>query len=140
MLTKTLYRPEGGTPLYRSISKVIEEIKLLPEAMDKNSDITITIITDGEDTDHNIHYRTKAIRDIDEAKALGWTIVFLGIGRGAETEFNKLNIDKSNSLIVQDSAQGISQGMSMYSASRSMKTQAYSKGISSNVGFFQTKD
>jgi uncharacterized protein with von Willebrand factor type A (vWA) domain len=140
MLTKSIYNPQGGTPLYRSISNVIKEIKLLPEALDKNSDITITIITDGQDTDSNESFRLKAKEDIDKAKELGWTIAFLGIGKESEIELNKLNIEKSNTLIVEDSAIGIRQGITMYTNSRSNKTELYSQGISSSVGFFQTEN
>lgn len=140
-LTKENYKPYGGTPLYNSIVTIVSYFK--KELKNKqNTDVTITIITDGEDNSWSTSSLEKAKNCIKRAKDLGWTIAFIGAGdpKRVESYIKKLDIEESNYIIVEDSAEGLTRGISSLSAAREIKTTAYAEtGKSINVGFFSKK-
>ena len=91
--------PNGGTPLYRSITTLLT--KLYREAPFGRH--VVVILTDGEDTGGGSDIARELIR---KRRAEGWQILFLGAD---------INIDKMARLLGIDPAQSLSYNARSYS-------------------------
>lgn len=135
-LDRTNYTTGGWTPLYDAIMEgtngVVELKKLSPDTQ-----VTVTIFTDGEENQSNatadvVRNRVKELMDA------GVTVTYMGAGNGYSVKATAvaLGIEVSNTLAYEDTTSGrITAYYSLVSA-RSVQTTNYSKGITSNIGFF----
>lgn len=85
-------RPDGGTPLYDAIHSYVSHIKAATEvAAAEAPDLSLIIITDGED---NESFRTadETAELLASLRALGWTILFLGLDYNATDDAATLRL------------------------------------------------
>ena len=87
------FRPVGCTALLDVIGYTIS---LASNCTADN--ITIAIITDGEDNASVTYTKQMIHRLIEEKKSLGWTFVFMGANQDAIQVANELNINSNSAL------------------------------------------
>jgi len=94
-LHKEAYSPEGGTPLYDAIGRVIAELARTAPARSK---VVCVIQTDGEETSSR-EFDRKTIRELIRLRsAEGWLFLFLGADQNAIEAGKELGIPAKNSL------------------------------------------
>lgn len=82
-LSRSNYRPEGGTNLYDAIGTAIRRVEAQLDAQDSVPNVLMVIITDGEENCSR-EYTVQGIKDLVKAKeAEGWTFVYLGANQDA---------------------------------------------------------
>lgn len=127
------YTPKGGTPLYDSYLEVIERF------IDKDQNASVTGITDGDDM-HS--YKTSSAKvAVKQAQDKGWVVALIGPkGTYIERAIKTLNIDKSNSLEIENSSKGIKAGFTAYAQASSVTLDTLATtGVVKKTGFFQKK-
>lgn len=139
------YNPRSSTDLYRTVTKAINDtLKYLSndnKLGSKNIDVTITMFTDGEDTDGGSTALIEVKNFINGVKEdYNWTVAFIGAGNKLTLlrEAAKMGIHESNVLVVEGTKEEIDMAYSTLSSSRSAKTAIYAiTGVSDSIGFFQ---
>ena len=85
------YRPMGGTPLFDTIGKTINELA------DKK-DVLFVILTDGEENSSE-EYTSEAVKKmIGEQEKLGWQFLYLGVDMDKFDDAHNIGISKHFSV------------------------------------------
>lgn len=83
LLSRSNYRPSGGTNLYDAIGTSIRGIEAQLEGQDEVPNVLMVIITDGDENSSK-EFRLSDIQNMVKAKeAEGWTFVYLGANQDA---------------------------------------------------------
>jgi hypothetical protein len=123
-----------------SINELIAHLSAKGKLGSKDVDVTITMFTDGEDTASGGHLESAKEAIATAMNKYKWTVAFIGAGnvQALQREALKMGIHPTNILVVNGTEEGINVAYDMLKSSRLSKTQDYSsRGISSNIGFFQ---
>jgi hypothetical protein len=121
LLTENDYKPDGMTPLYKSVYKILEDKKSSNEY-----DKIVLIITDGMDNDSDIYKPNTVAEKIKSLKEKGWKIIYMGTNQDAFLTGNSLSIDYSInfseiSITLPEISRAISYpGMKSHEALRTM--------------------
>lgn len=108
----TSYRTRGMTALYDAIGKSFATIP-------KQDSVFVNIITDGEENDSK-EFTSQAIKKlIEEKRAEGWVITFMGTTEEAVNKAVSLGISKGNTMTYMDSAKGMASSFSTLNSIRS---------------------
>lgn len=82
-LSRSNYRPNGGTNLYDAIGTAIRNTEAQLAAQDTVPNVLMVIITDGEENCSK-EFTVSGVKDLVKAKeAEGWTFVYLGANQDA---------------------------------------------------------
>lgn len=130
-----LFRPYfSGTALYKTIHEVFNAlIKNTP----KEDKVLVQIFTDGQD-EHSANYRANAKLAIDKFNSMGWTVTFVGTEADVAFVQSNLSIDSTNTLVHDNTAQGIIRSFESYTAATSLYTKSVKRGESVVKGFFKS--
>lgn len=125
----------GSTDLYNSITKVISVWLAAKKPEDK---VLLKIFTDGDDTTNASLGRIKSlallIKDVQEKH--GFTVTFVGTKEDVKKVSNRLNIDESNTLVHDNTGEGVADAfMYMKTASASYRSNL-SKGMDVSMNFY----
>jgi len=85
-LSTSNYHPNGGTPLYDAIGRVVTETEIAVTGMKAagtDPDVLVTILTDGEENSSKEFSRDAIFRLIQRKEAEDWTFVYLGADHDA---------------------------------------------------------
>lgn len=130
---------DGNTALYDAIAEAIRLANVLVEKKGTKNFVTITAYTDGEENSST--FRAEALRTmIEESKAKGWTIAFVGSGNKftVESTAKRIGIDTTNVLAYDASnKESVINTMTKMSSSRSMSTDSISVNKFSNTNYFK---
>ena len=129
-----LFRPYfSGTALYKTIYEVFNAlIKNTP----KDDKVLVQIFTDGQD-EHSANYRANAKLVIDKFNSMGWTVTFVGTEADVAFVQANLSIDATNTLVHDNTAQGVKMSFGTYREAQSNYTKEVSKGVNMTTGFFK---
>ena len=96
-LTETDYRPDGGTPLFKALVEMIEQLKQTPDYNDPNVAFQILVVSDGEENSSGPNAISQAKRLMSELNATDrWTFAFL-LPRGSARDFiRKYDVAEGN--------------------------------------------
>jgi len=98
-ITRDQYRPCGGTPLYDTMGRAINELR---GNVSKDDIILVTVITDGYENASR-EYSGKAIKALIETmKTEGWIFTYIGANQDVEAVASSMAID--NSLAFKSNA------------------------------------
>lgn len=98
-ITTGQYRPCGGTPLYDTMGRAINELR---GNVSKDDIILVTVITDGYENASR-EYSGKAIKALIETmKTEGWIFTYIGANQDVEAVASSMAID--NSLAFESNA------------------------------------
>lgn len=125
----------GGTPLYNTIGKVIEDLQ---KQIKPNEKVLLKIFTDGGDTDigrgkwnkNNLGILIKKLIDVDK-----WTITF-NCTTFDVYRIKKLNIPDSNILTHNNTAKDIERIGNLRTTATVMYSKSLQKGEDVTVGFY----
>lgn len=128
----------GGTPLYITLGKTITS--LLEDIKSTDDKVLLNITTDGQDTDGFGNYRhlPQMIQDIQ--KNNNFTVTFIGTKEDVELSIYKLNIDRSNTLVHDNTAIGMKMSFDSTVRSRTLYSSNVSKGIDVLTGFYKQEE
>lgn len=102
--------PRGGTALYDSIMRMIEDIELGKSWMlhkADHDDVTVLILTDGQEN-ASVKTTSAALKAKIEAKqADGWTFLFVGANQDAVLEGSKIGICREHSITYTNATSGL---------------------------------
>lgn len=133
--------PNGGTPLYQSIAKLIHSILAIKKVEDR---VLINIYTDGGENVSTDGYQKysggdKKIHDLmeDVKKNHKFTVTFVGTEFDVENMVNNAGFMRGNTMSYDGSAAGMGATMKISSTSRSLFAQEVAtRGISSTDDFY----
>ena len=123
-------RPRGGTPLYESISKMIDLAH-----SNNNEKTVLLVVTDGEENSSGMEFTGNMVKNkIAECEKRGWEVLFLGAEFNADYTAHTLGVMPSKVINTNDSAD-LGQSMSFY-ASASM---SYTRGLNIDTTMMRNK-
>jgi hypothetical protein len=82
-LTHNTYRPNGGTPLYDCIARLIGETENAIASIKPTPEVLFVIMTDGEENSSREYNRARIVELITQKEAAGWSFVYLGANQDA---------------------------------------------------------
>ena len=98
-LTKETYKPSGFTALLDGIGKAIElENAKAKSWADDDQDITILIMTDGEENSSKEYTKARINSLITKHKMYGWKFIFMGANQDAIRTAGEFSIGQESSL------------------------------------------
>jgi uncharacterized protein YegL len=133
------YEPHGrlgGTPLYKTIGKTIED---LLKVVKKDDKVLLNITTDGQDTDGYGKYENlaKTLKDVQTKN--NFTVTFVGTANDVKHIQNNLNVDKSNTLVHDNTGAGVTRAFAETVTSRELYSANVSKGLNVSANFYKKK-
>ena len=93
------YQPEGCTPLYDAIGKIVSIYK---ETMKPEDKALVTIITDGYENS-SVHYNAQMIHQlITSLREKGWIFSYIGANQDSLLESQKIGIDNALDFLADE--------------------------------------
>lgn len=124
-LARSFRHMHSGTALNDSIVRLLDEI-ILDNPKGK---VLVNIITDGEEL-HSRTHSDKAVYDkIEQCKALGYVITFMGTENDVKGAQRRYNIEASNTIAYDGTSVGLTNSM----FSNISATMSYSKAVSDGL-------
>lgn len=123
----------NSTALYSTIHFVLNEVY---REYSKEDKVLVQIFTDGDDTD-SPDFRTRAAEIIAKFNEIGWTVTFVGTEQDVRLVQSNLNIDSTNTLIHDNTGEGVAKSFDTYFKSTVNYTQAVMRGKSVVKNFFK---
>lgn len=124
----------GGTALYNTIVNVFESLLKTTPKEDK---VLVQIFTDGQDTYNYGNERSKTKKLIEEFKAKGWTVTFVGTEYDVAYIQTNLSIDSTNTLVHDNTGSGVAQSFETYREATRSFTKNVAEGKETTRGFFK---
>ncbi len=126
----------GGTPLYITLGTIINEL-LNSSQINKEDKVLLNVTTDGEDTDGfgeftNLPYTLKKIQEENN-----FTVTFVGTEQDVQRSIRNLNIDRSNTLVHDNTGLGMMNAFEQTVNSRVMYSSSVSKGLEVKHDFYK---
>lgn len=115
LLTRSNYRPSGGTALYDALGFLLDAVALVDTSRSQN---VLLVVTDGEENSSTRETRASVLERIKRLEARGnWSVVYLGANQDAWAEGSKIGSTTSwtyqaDSAGTQKMWQGVSVGTS----------------------------
>lgn len=124
-ITDADYSPNGSTRLYATVGETLERLKNSLGERLATDRVIITIMTDGENTDHDDRWSQSTVREyIQQVQAdHRWVVTFIGANINVEREAQLLGIPVSNTVAYTASAVGTEAVFRSASRARSAFTQ-----------------
>lgn len=91
MISDSTYIPDSMTPLYDAIGMSVLKLKY-DIAGQENTNVLVTILTDGLENASNEFNGSQVKKIIDEQKALGWTFTYIGANQDVVQEGARISI------------------------------------------------
>ena len=116
-LTRDTYKPNGFTALLDGIGKAIELAKSKKRSWaDDERDITVLIMTDGQENSSKEYTKDKINSMITQHKFYGWKFIFMGANQDAIQTAGEFSIGEESSLTfgcenVREAFQSASQAI-----------------------------
>lgn len=96
LLTHTMYRPNGMTPLYDAIGSIVTKMK--KQWHRPNESIALVIVTDGQENCSREHTAGSISKLLEEVQAEGWLVIYLGANQDAILEGSKMGIRRDTTM------------------------------------------
>lgn len=127
----------NNTPLYRTIVKVLKELSI-----NKDVKTLVKIFTDGEDYDASVYHQRYTNKDqckkaIKKAQEDGVTITFVGTKEDVRLIIKELGIDKSNTLVHDNTAEGVTEAFNKTIEATRNYSKKVVKGEDVKTGFYK---
>lgn len=138
-LTPWTYRPDQGwTALYDAIGFAIKKTELLLTKLPKNTQVLISIFTDGYDNNSKIWNPQSINSRIKEVQQKDWTVTFIGAGSKEQIErvAHDIGVYASNTMNYTNNVAGTQTAFATVSSARSAYTTKVAKGAVVTDGFF----
>lgn len=128
----TDYSPRGGTPLFDSVGKMIQEVSARVEATDGGANVIVSIFTDGGNTDRQGYSADEVKMMVEECEGKGWTFSYFGANQDAWKVGSTFGIKQGNAVSYDTSnMEGVMRSASMArSAHTKMAKMAFASGES----------
>lgn len=126
-----LGRANGGTPLYKTIIEMVEQ--LLPKVgKDK---VLIKIYTDGQDTDGGRYFGEckSIIKGLDKSQ---FTVTFVGTKYDVANIIETLELDESNTLVIENSGKGFEEAFTRSMTATAIYATKVVRGEDVSTGFY----
>lgn len=129
-------RADGRTPLYQTLGKVIDNL-LSDLNIKKEDKVLLNVTTDGQDTAGwgNYYNLPQTLKSIQEKN--NFTVTFVGTEEDVKYTISNLNLDSSNTLIHDNTGQGVLDAFINTVQSRIAYSKSVSKGEDVSVGFYK---
>ena len=101
MIDGDTYNPDSLTPLYDAIGLSVLKLRMDIAGVG-NSNVIVTILTDGEENDSKEFSGGQIKKIIDEQKALGWTFTYIGANHDVERVAASISITNTMSFNADD--------------------------------------
>lgn len=137
-LTKSNYRPNGGTNLHDAMGGVMMKINtiLSEKKKDDRESVIITVLTDGEENQSDTFMGTDIKAMVEKAEAKNWGFMFLGANINAFHAGANLGFSFNNTM--QYNVTSTSDTMRAASNMTSRMKSAYASGMSTDSTYHAT--
>lgn len=93
-IDKDWYNPEGGTPLYDAVARVIDGVEASPQTEGKR--VLLMTLTDGQENESKEYTKDTLAKKVKAKKKAGWTFGYLGANQDAWGMAEKMGIGAQN--------------------------------------------
>lgn len=125
---------DTGTPLYDTIIEIRD--LLIGKQYPVDTKVLVKIFTDGRD-EHSKSYVKAAATAINEMKVNGITVTFVGTEEDVKFIIDKLNIDKSNTLVHDNTGEGVKAAFAVSNNATLNYTKNVVAGNDVSKGFYK---
>lgn len=130
-------KDRNSTALYQAVGTTLNK---LVEKVKDGEKVLVNIYTDGGENDSKIPYTANYVSNlIENLKSKGYTVTFIGTDRDVLNVINKLNIDESNTLKYNGSADGLKMSMTATFNARTAYSANVAKGEDVSKGFYSKR-
>jgi uncharacterized protein YegL len=126
----------GCTPLYRVLGNIIDRL-LFEDKINKQDKVLLNIVTDGDDTEGWGEYRNLPDTLKRVQKENNFTVTFVGTEYDVQRCINNLNIDRSNTLVHDNTGEGVRSAYATTVSSRTAYSKSASQGEDVTLGFYK---
>jgi len=124
----------GSTALFDAIGMSIDHIK---SGLKSDEKVLVNVYTDGQENSSR-HYKGAQIASaIKELSTQGWTFTFIGTDVDVKYAQSILHFHESNTLVHDNTAQGMEKSFTANNLSRSAYSSKVSKGEDVSIGFYK---
>jgi len=124
----------GQTALFDAIGTTVEKIEKHRNQADK---VLVNIYTDGQENNSR-KFNARTISELIKSYSeKGYTFTFIGTKDDVAYVNSSINIDKSNSLVYDGTAQDLSRGMQETRSARQVYTNSVIAGEDVSKGFYK---
>jgi len=126
----------GYTPLYRTIGQTLDKLLIDVPLTDK---VLVNIFTDGKEEggDKSKYHKEGVLRNlIKDCESRGFTITFIGTKQDVTFTINNLGIDKSNTLVHDNTGKGVETAFNVQAEATRGYSKRVSKGEDVTLGFY----
>lgn len=124
----------SSTALYDAIGQTLNKIR---NGVNQSDKVLVNIYTDGGENDSKEYKQDTVNNLIKELQEKNFTITFIGTDHDVENIINRINIDRSNTLKYDGSAQGLAHSMTFTSVARSIYSSKVISGEDVSKGFYK---
>lgn len=94
VIDKDWYNPDGGTPLYDAVGRVIGDVEAHPQTEGKR--VLMMTLTDGEENESKEFTKDALAKKVKAKKKAGWTFGYLGANQDAWGAAEAMGIGAQN--------------------------------------------
>lgn len=123
----------GSTPLYKTLGIILNELESEVKSSDK---VLVNIFTDGDDTEGYGNFKNLP-QTIERLNKTNYTITFVGTQQDVNRSINTLNIDASNTLIHNNTAEAVIDSFLTTSVARTAYSVSVANGEDVLIGFYK---
>ena len=137
LVPKININTRGNTSLYRTLSIVLKKlIDSIPKS--SNEKTIVKVFTDGSDNDSGDDITMLDIRVlIEDAKKYDITVTFVGTESDVRRVINTMNIDKSNTLVHDNTAESVTKSFTKSAKATANYVSKSIAGEDVSLGFYK---
>lgn len=136
-MTQLEYRPDGGTPLFRAVLEMIEEIKRVPDYADPEVAFQLQVITDGEENTSGRQIVDEAISVMrDLVKTDRWTFAFQVPSGSARSFASAYSVPEGNVIEWEATEAGAARAAARQAAAYTTYFTGRTSGMRSTKSFY----
>lgn len=102
-IDKATYNPDSLTPLYDAICLSVLKLRMDIAGV-ANSNVLVTILTDGEENNSKEFSGSQVKKIVDEQKACGWTFTYIGANHDVEKVAASISISNTMNFVSNDAS------------------------------------
>ena len=98
VLTESVYKPRGGTPLCDAVGATIQRTEEALKSHKGNPNVLLVIITDGQENSSKEFTKDQISKMVKGKESQGWTAIYLGANHDAWSAGHALGIASGNTM------------------------------------------
>ncbi len=146
VLTESVYKPRGGTPLCDAMGATIHRTEEALKNYKGNPNVLLVIITDGKENSSKEFSKVQISKMVKEKESQGWTTIYLGANHDSWAAGASIGIASGNTLnysasnIRKGAFEKVARGTSSYRAVASTTCDYMTQSFFADAGLTEDEE